>query len=89
MTMTAKELKKVPFRMVAHISGNKEHTCTYSSEDGRLGFCDYTPVLADFDGYKTFGRTRRHWRIDDKVYTSKAKFLAALKDFNQKKEDGE
>jgi hypothetical protein len=60
----------------------EEHTCTYSSKDGRLGFCVHTPVTADFGGIKLYGRSRRHWRIDDNIYKSKKKFLEALKDFH-------
>lgn len=80
--MTEEELQKVPFQMVGHAALADEHTCTYQSKDGRLGFCDHTKVLADFDGMKEFGRTYRHWRIDSKVYKSKKKFLEALKDFH-------
>ena len=76
--MTFEELKKVPFRMVAHMAMTDEHTSTYTSEDGRLGFCDHIKKKGEFG----FGRTYRHWRIDGKVYKTKAKFLEALKDFN-------
>ena len=80
--MTEKELAKVKFRMVGHINTLSFHSCTYASEDGRLGFCDYTPVLGEVDGYVyKWGRTTRHYRIGDKVYKSKKKFLEALKDF--------
>ena len=67
ISMTLEELSKVPFQMVAHLSMADEHTCTYSSKDGRLGFCDHTPALADFDGMQKYGRTTRHYRIDGKV----------------------
>lgn len=80
--MTEEELKKIPFHLVIHLSGGKEHISSYSSEDGRLGFFTHTPVLADYGGIKEYGRTTRHYRIDDKVYKSKKKFLEALKDFN-------
>ena len=76
--MTLEELKKIPFHMVAHMSMAHEHTCTYASEDGDLGFCDHTRKTGDF----TFGRTHRHWRIKDKVYKSKEKFLEALAAYN-------
>ena len=82
--MTEEELAKVPFQMVANLSMASEHACTYSSKDGRLGFCDHTPVIADFGGCQEYGRPKRHWRIDDKVYKSKKKFLEALKDFHPK-----
>ena len=80
--MTEEELKKIKFRAVFHMSAAEEHTCTYSDDSGRLGFCDHTPVLADFDGIKEFGRTRRHYRIDGTVYKSYKKFIEALKDFS-------
>lgn len=75
--MTIEELKKIPFRMVGHLAMEDEHCCTYSSEDGMLGFCDHTKKRG-FD----FGRSYRHWRIRKKVYTSEEKFLEALKDYH-------
>lgn len=33
--MTEEELKKIPFKMVGHLSAATHHTYTYSSEDGR------------------------------------------------------
>ncbi len=78
--MTFEELKKIPFHFVAHIAMKSEHTMIRASEDGRLGIFDYTKK------YKTgnFGRTVRHWRIDDKVYKTKEEFIEALKDFDPK-----
>ena len=76
--MTEKELAKVPFRMVAHLAMEHEHCCTYTSEDGMLGFCDHTIKTSEF----TYGRTYRHWRIGKKVYKSKEKFLEALADYH-------
>ena len=57
-----------------------EHMLTYVSEDCRLGFCDHTPKRKNGD----FGRTYRHWRIDNKIYKSDEKFFEALKDFSTK-----
>ena len=76
--MTIDELKAVPFHFVCSAAWEHEHTMTYESEDGRLGFCDHTPKRKNGD----FGRTYRHYHIDGKVYKSKEKFLAALADFN-------
>lgn len=76
--MTVEELAKITFRMIAHLAMEDEHCCTYSSPDGRLGFCDHTKKTGEF----TYGRTYRHWRIDGKVYKSKEKFMDALKDFH-------
>lgn len=78
--MTKEELKKVKFRCVGHMALESEHMLTYVSEDGRLGFCDHTPKRKNGD----FGRTYRHWRIDNKIYKSDEKFFEALKDFSMK-----
>lgn len=75
--MTPEELSKIPFRCVCHASWEHEHTMTYLSEDGRLGFCMHTPKLKN----GSFGKGRTHYQIDGKVYKSKKKFLEALKDF--------
>lgn len=81
--MTEEELKKIPFKMVGHLSAATYHACTYSSEDGRLGFSDHTPILGEYEGYVyKWGRRTRHYRIDGTIYKSKKKFLEALKDFN-------
>ena len=78
--MTIEELGNIPFRMVAHLAKEDEHCTTYESVDGSLGFCDHTKITGEF----TFGRTIRHWRIKDKVYKSKKKFLEALAAYNPK-----
>lgn len=75
--MTEKDLEKIPFHFVAHMNYEDEHSTTYSSEDGRLGFCDHVP----FKNGEPKGRAYRHYRIGLKIYKSKAKFLEALKDF--------
>ena len=76
--MKADELKAIPFHFVCSAAWETEHTMTYESEDGRLGFCDHTPKRKNGD----FGRTYRHYRIENKVYKTKEKFLEALKDYN-------
>ena len=76
--MTEQELLQIPFKCIGHLAMEHEHCMTYISEDGRLGFCDHTRVLE----HGRFGRPRRHYRIDNKIYKSKKKFLDALKDFN-------
>ena len=76
--MTIEELKDIPFHFVAHMALESEHTMSYETEDGRLGFCDHTPKRKNGD----FGRTYRHYRIENKVYKTKEKFLEALKDYN-------
>ena len=76
--MTIDELKAIPFYFVCSAAWEHEHTLSYESEDGRLGYCDHTPKRKNGD----FGRSYRHWRIDGKVYKTKGKFLEALADFN-------
>lgn len=75
--MTEEELKKVEFKFVSSMSGSVEHTITYSSKDGSLGFCDHTKVKKNGG----FGRSYRHWRIKNKVYDKWEDFIEALKDF--------
>lgn len=76
--MTADELKKIPFYFVSSLSLAYEHSVTYESEDGRLGYCDHTPKRKNGEFRKGF----RHYRIDNKVYKTQEKFLEALADFN-------
>ena len=76
--MTIDELKAIPFHFVCSAAWEDEHTLTYESEDGRLGYCDHTPKRKNGD----FGKGYRHWYIDGKVYKTKEKFIAALADFN-------
>lgn len=76
--MTEQELAKIPFKCVCHMSLESEHIATYSDESGRLGFCTRTAKVDEF----TFGRATTHYRIDEKIYKSKKKFLEALKDFD-------
>lgn len=76
--MTIDELKAIPFHFVCSADWEHEHTLTYESEDGRLGYCDHTQKRKN----GKFGRSYRHWKIDGKVYKTKEKFIAALADFN-------
>ena len=76
--MTYEELKKVPFKVVCHLNMTHEHTVTYISEDGRIGYCDHVKVR----GGRPTGKQYRHWRIDGKVYKTNAAFFAALKKYN-------
>ena len=75
--MTVEELKKVPFRMQAHLALTNEHSTTYVSEDGRIAYCDHVPKNV----YGGFKKGYRHWMLDGKVYKTKEKFLEALKEF--------
>lgn len=76
--MTEEQLEKVKFYMCGHASWETEHTLTYESEDGKLGYCVHTPFV---DG-EPKGRVRIHYRRGTKVYKSYKKFIEALKDFN-------
>lgn len=79
--MTQEELSKVSFHFVGSLALEKEYCMTYSSEDGRLGYCDHTPKRKNGD----FGKTYRHYRIGHKVYKTKEKFLEALAAIELKK----
>ena len=74
--MTWEELTKVPFHFVANVLMEDRSQTTYSSKDGRIGFCDIQPMEDDFPS----GRCKREWRIDSTWYKSKRKFLEALKE---------
>lgn len=76
--MTIDELKSIPFYFVAHLSLKYEHTITYETEDGRIGYCDHTPINKRGE----FRKGYRHLRIDKKMYKTTEKFLEALADFN-------
>ena len=41
--MTIDELEKVKFKFHSHMSMEDEHTTTYFSEDGKIGFCNHVP----------------------------------------------
>lgn len=75
--MTQEELAKIPFHFVAHLSMEHEHCSTYTSDDGRLGFCDHVRCLRS----GKFGKSHRHFRIDNKIFKTKEAFLEALEDF--------
>jgi hypothetical protein len=79
--MTTEELKKVKFRETCHLAMEYEYVTSYSSEDGRLGFCDHVP-RDECGMVKKGSRAVRHYTIDGKVYKSSKKFMEAIKDFN-------
>ena len=76
--MTIEELEKVKFKLSSHMSMEDEHTTTYFSEDGKIGFCNHVP----FKNGEPHGRAYRHYWLNGKVYKSKKKFLEAIKDYN-------
>ena len=74
--MTIEEIKHIPFHFVCSAAWEHEHTMTYESEDGRLGFCEHVP----YKNVYPRGRSYTHYRIGDKIYKSKQKFIDALKE---------
>lgn len=77
--MTWEEFTKIPMRFENHISGADAHIATYCSTDYRFGIMIITKVLADWGGFRVFGRAHRYYRIGNEVYKSKKKFVEALK----------
>ncbi|MGJ1036115.1 hypothetical protein ACR77Y_23335 [Escherichia coli] len=76
--MKIEELEKVKVKIPSHMSMEDEHTTTYFSEDGKIGFCNHVP----FKNGEPHGRSYRHYWLNGKVYKSKKKFLEAIKDYN-------
>ena len=72
--MTKEELKKIPFRFRGHIALAKEHIAMYWTDDEQFGMEVHTPILK----YGDFGTPRKCYRIGDKWYKSRKKFLEAL-----------
>lgn len=54
------------------------HTRTYQDDSGRLGYCVHTRIKKNYES----GRSYIHYRIDNKVYKTKEKFVEALADFS-------
>lgn len=73
--MTAEQLSKIPFRMVAHLSMEHEHCATFLNADYNMGYCVHTKRKDD----GTFGRSYTHYQYNGEVYKTKAKFLEAIK----------
>jgi hypothetical protein len=78
--MTVEEFENTTFRFVSHASMKDEHTTTYASEDGRLGWCEHVPYKDE----RPKGRTYTHWRIGSKIYKTKAAFLKSLEEYKPK-----
>lgn len=76
--MTYEEVKKVPFHMVGHLAMADAYQGTYADESGRLGFCDITERINEFET----GECHRSYRIDNTWYDTKEEFVEALKHFN-------
>jgi hypothetical protein len=58
----------------SHMSLDDEHITVYASDDNRIGVCVH---VITSDG--RYGRSYRHYRIDDKVYKNEKKFINDLK----------
>ena len=76
--MTQEELDKMLFSLTAHVSWEHEHTLTYASGDGRLGFCDHVP----YRNGRPCGKAYRHYRIENQIYKTKETFLEGLARWN-------
>lgn len=76
--MTKEELKKIPFRMVSHLSMEDEHCSTYKAVHPflYLGMCIHQPYK---DGVPK-GKSYTHYMWNGKVYKS---FGKLLEDMNQ------
>ena len=72
--MTQEQFKKIAVHFVSHIALTTEHINNYVSDDGNIAVRVITPILKNGD----FGKPRMHWRIGDKWYKSRKKFLEAL-----------
>lgn len=76
--MTLEEFEKLHFSLVCHLGMTSVHTRTYKDDSGRLGYCVHTHIKKNFEA----GRSYIHYRIDEKVYKTKEKFVEALAEFN-------
>lgn len=81
--MTEEEFRKVPFKMMSHLSLEHEHRTTYVNEDYGFGINTYTSRWDDY----TIGRAYVHYIYNDVVYKTRAKFLEAIKDVELLKQE--
>lgn len=75
--MTKDELSKVPFRMSGHVSMAHEHTTTYVNQQYGFILIDRAKVIK---GGMGFGKTKRAYKYNGKVYKSYDSFCEAIKD---------
>lgn len=75
--MTKDELSKVPFRMSGHVSMAHEHTTTYVNQQYEFILIDRAKVIKDGMG---FGKTKREYCYQGKVYKKYEQILDAIKD---------
>lgn len=74
--MTLEELNKVPFSFVSHMSGEHEHTSTYTNKEYGFDMCTHTKCIEGI----AYGCTITHYLYNDKEYESLREFLEAIKD---------
>jgi hypothetical protein len=73
--MTIEEFNKIPLHFAYHISMSEWSELCYVSEDNFFGVQRITDKDEETG---VLGKTRVHYRIGDKWYKSKKKFLEAL-----------
>lgn len=73
--MTIEEFNKIPLHFAWHISMAGWNELAFVSEDNFFGV---TRVTDKDEETGEYGKTRVHYRIGDKWYKSKKKFLEAL-----------
>lgn len=79
--MTDEAIKAIKFKWKSHMSLENEHITVYDSECGRFGICDHVP----YKGMSPWGRSYTHYRIRDKTFKTKKKFIQALREFDETK----
>lgn len=82
--MTLEELKKIPFKMVAHLSLENEHCSTYRSNHPKINIemCVHQPHKYG----RPKGKSYAHFKWNGQVYKSIDKLISAI---NQEKNETE
>ena len=70
-------------RFVSHLSLANESVTTYASDDGVMVFCDHTSIKKN----GKHGKTYRHWRLYDKVFTNYEEWSKAVSEYLDRKEE--
>lgn len=74
--MTLEDLKKIPFKMVAHLNMVNEHCSTYMSTDPEM--CIEICVHQPYRRGMPHGKCYTHYRYNGKVYKSVEDLLEAI-----------
>lgn len=76
--MTLEDLKKIPFKMIAHLNMVNEHCATYKSTDPNISLemCVHQP----YKHGQPHGKSYTHYRYNGKVYKSVEALLEAIND---------